>query len=444
MIKFTLSNDEINSNAGFSFVQRLLDSNPAMKLWDVLHPVKPNAEYSTSIVIRSQIGLMAAGECDYASIEKFRHDFLFQQLAGSAGIPSQSTLRQRLEKLSRRDWQSLADKCVASQLSGVALTTVGFHGLNLIPVDIDVSVFEDAESHKEGTGPSYHGVTGYAPIFCYAGREGYLVANELRPGSQHCENGAVEFVERCVGILVKAGRKPRELLVRVDSGHDSSDFIRKLEELGVHYLVKRNPRSENLVQLLDTVRSCEDAEHPHAGKTVFRGFRHDRKPGAYEEDEEFRGHMVVVGVERRIAPDGQRLLVPEIEVDSWWTDLPFTVRECEWLYHDHGTSEQFHSELKSDMGVELLPSGLFSVNKLVLGLASIAFNCLRLIGQKALVHEPKPKPSAERPLRHRLRLVLLDYIKVGCKVVRHAGETLLKFGRSCPNFTIMKGIYATC
>ncbi len=55
----------------------------------------------------------------------------------------------------------------------------------------------------------------------------------------------------------------------------------------------------------------------------------------------------------------------------------------------HGASEQFHSELKSDIGIEQLPSGR---------MAPIAFNCLRLIGDAAL-----PAPASEREPK-RLRL----------------------------------------
>ena len=36
------------------------------------------------------------------------------------------------------------------------------------------------------------------------------------------------------------------------------------------------------------------------------------------------------------------------------------------LYSDHGTSEQFHSEFKTDMDIERLPSGKFATNQLVL------------------------------------------------------------------------------
>ena len=153
--------------------------------------------------------------------------------------------------------------------------------------------------------------------------------------------------------------------------------------------------------------------------------------------------MVVQATERTILANGQRLLMPTVDVDSWWTNLPSGVRQCSALYNDHGTSEQFHSELKSDMGVELLPSGSMATNSLVLALATLAFNCLRAIGQTALACEPPPKDEERRLMRHRLRTVLLDYIKVGSKVVSHAGQMLLKFGRGCWNFLIMKEVYAT-
>ena len=223
-----------------------------------------------------------------------------------------------------------------------------------------------------------------------------------------------------------------------------SCFLRKLEELGVRYLVKRNPRRESPEQLLDSIRSYETPERTRRGKSIFRGVRTDRKPADYAEEETFNGFMVVEGVERTSEANGQRLLIPRVEVDSWWTNLPLCVRECVGLYHDHGTSEQFHSELKGDMGMELLPSGSMATNSLVLSVAAISFNCLRMVGQLALARMARPKPSRELPLRMRLRTVLLDFIKVGCKIARHAGQTLLKFGRNCYYFAIMKEIYANC
>ena len=93
------------------------------------------------------------------------------------------------------------------------------------------------------------------------------------------------------------------------------------------------------------------------------------------------------------------------EVNTYWTNLP-GCDEVIALYHAHGTSEQFHSELKSDMGVEQLPSGKFCVNRLVLLCAMIAFKLLRTIGQQAIKrahpNQSVPLATAHTPAKHHL------------------------------------------
>ncbi|MCQ2317279.1 MAG: IS1380 family transposase [Bacteroidales bacterium] len=436
MIKFSTSSENISSNGGFSFVSGILDSLPEMSLWDRLLAVRCNTRFPHQGIVRGAIGLMTAGCCDFADIEKFSGDAMFRHLVGK-DIPSQETFRQRLNQLALADWMPLVDSVASALLRKARLGRISLYGTDYIPLDIDVSVLEDKSSNKEGVAMSYHQVKGYAPIFCYAGTQGHMVADEMRPGSQHSEKGAVEFLRRCVGIMQEAGYEANELLLRVDSGHDSADFIQAAEALGVKYLVKRNPRRENELQLLDSIRSFEEPESPRPGKTVYRGIRSDRKPSGMKE---FNGFLVVEGVERTIQADGQCLLIPSVALDSWWTNLPFSVKECVRLYRDHGTSEQFHSELKSDMGVELLPSGSMATNALVLGLATIAFDCLRLIGDAALV---PPKKDSD-PKRMRLRTVLLDFIKIGCKLVRHANTLVLKVSRCFTYIDALRRVEAIC
>lgn len=224
MIKFSASFENISSNGGFSFVSGILDSISGMSLWDRLLAVHCNTRFSHQTIVRSAIGLMTAGCCDFADIEKFCGDAMFRHLVGQ-DIPSQETFRQRMNLLSETSWTPVVDGIVAELLRKASLGRISMHGTDYIPIDIDVAVMEDTSSNKEGVAMSYHQVKGYAPIFCYAGTQGYMVADEMRPGNQHCEKGAVEFLRRCVGIILKAGHKASELLLRVDSGHDSADFI---------------------------------------------------------------------------------------------------------------------------------------------------------------------------------------------------------------------------
>ena len=54
-----------------------------------------------------------------------------------------------------------------------------------------------------------------------------------------------------------------------------------------------------------------------------------------------------------------------MKVDTFWTSIPDSPEKVIDLYRDHATSEQFHSEIKSDLDLERLPSGKFATNQLV-------------------------------------------------------------------------------
>ena len=176
----------------FSFVKKLLESNSSLKVWEAEFPAAGNSCYSTSAIVRGIIGLMAAGNCNYADVEKFRSDFLFRQVVGGK-VPSQESLRQRLDALAKKDWRHILDANVIDQLSRASLTRIDIGGEKLIPLDIDVSVLEDTASHKEGIGLSYHKVNGFAPIFCYAGARGTWSPTSCAPETNTAKKARWNF-----------------------------------------------------------------------------------------------------------------------------------------------------------------------------------------------------------------------------------------------------------
>ncbi len=82
-------------------------------------------------------------------------------------------------------------------------------------------------------------------------------------------------------------------------------------------------------------------------------------------------------IERTIDKHGQHLLIPDIEIEGWWSSLEFDDEAIIALYADHATSKQFHREFKTDLDIERLPSGKFATNALVLACAAFAYNVLR-------------------------------------------------------------------
>ena len=156
-------------------------------------------------------------------------------------------------------------------------------------------------------------------------------------------------------------------------------------------------------------------------------------------DKKYNVNLIYVATERTILADGQVLLVPDVEVDTSWTTLKTTVEKIEELYHDHGTSEQFHSELKTDMDLERLPSGKFQVNDLVLHLALFAYNILRIMGQFSV--KCSETPLRKKAQRRRIRTVIQNMITCAAHVIKHSRRISLGFSISNKWFPILKNIY---
>lgn len=98
-------------------------------------------------------------------------------------------------------------------------------------------------------------------------------------------------------------------------------------------------------------------------------------------------------------------------------------------YHAPGECEQFHSELKTDMDLERLPSGKFQTNELVLELAILSYNILRMIGQESL---GKRNPCLKRTIkRRRHRTVINNLVNMSCHITKHARKLVIGLGRSC-------------
>jgi hypothetical protein len=94
-------------------------------------------------------------------------------------------------------------------------------------------------------------------------------------------------------------------------------------------------------------------------------------------------------MKRTMDKDGQFLLVPDYEIKSYWIRLVVDERALNGdtlisLYYDHATCEQLHSEFKSDLDLERLPSGKLSTNTLVLTLGAVTYHLLLLVGQEIL------------------------------------------------------------
>lgn len=56
--------------------------------------------------------------------------------------------------------------------------------------------------------------------------------------------------------------------------------------------------------------------------------------------------MVYEITERTMSADGQLFMIPDVEINMYWTSLDVSDEDVIELYHNHAVCEQFHSEIK--------------------------------------------------------------------------------------------------
>jgi len=424
------------SHAGLALVGSLLeDINLRKRVNELSVPgfVRPGVKHGDVVI--AAIGLLCLGKSDFTDIEPFREDEFFRRALGLKSIPSEATLRQRLDAMQDACGGILREESAALIRRHVRKLTP-CHG-QWVALDIDVSPFDNSGTKKEGVSWTYKKVDGYAPIFAYLGEEGYQVHCQLREGKQHCQDGTPEFLRQAIGYAKQITRAP--LLVRLDAGNDDLENVKICGKEKVDYIIKRNLRKESLEDWLVEAQAFGKCETPREGKEVWTGKTWKERDGKMYR-------VVFEVIYRTMTADGQKLLLPDIEVNTWWTSLKLSAKEVIALYHAHGTSEQFHSEIKTDMDLERLPSGKFATNATMLSLGLVAYNVLRLCGQQGLKGQRRLPTEQQAPLpkkvsRRRLRSVIQDLMYLAAKLTWHANRWKLSFWQNSPWRAVWSALY---
>lgn len=435
-IHIEFSDERLITPSGLVFVGQILGKSNFVKK---INRAPISNEYlqkqiKNGDILLTYIGMLCQGKPQYEAVREMMDDpgYYKYALGIAYAIPSAETLRQRFDMIGdslRGDiLQANIDMLREMKIEPAALEN------GYVPVDIDVTPFDNSKTKKEGVSRTYKGFDGYAPIMAYIGTEGYFVNTQLRVGKQHCQKETPDFLRETIELCRQLTDKP--LLIRLDSGNDASENIGIFMEESYRYnnvsfIIKRNPRQESKEEWLASVKDCcTNIQKPRDGKAVYIGqtFR-DVTYTLPNKTEKTAGIRTIYEItERTIDKHGQYFIVPDIELDTYWTNLPLSDQNIIDLYHAHGESEQYHSEIKTDMDVERLPSGKFDSNKLVLELTIIAYNILRIVGQESL--KKRDDPGRKKVRRRRIRTIISNLMQFAGHLTEHAGRLILSIGRS--------------
>lgn len=444
MKKFIIEqgDESLSTHTGLALIGALLTRTSLEKrLNKTKFPGAVNPRISNGDIAAAYIGLLCQGKSDFDHIEPFREDDFFAMALNIKETPSSPTLRQRIDIAACKSiWNNilLEESAVLLKKANTPLTPITLgeseDKRNYLSLDIDVSPFDNSNTKKEGVSRTYKGTDGFAPIFAYLAKEGYCVNAELRHGSEHCQNGTPEFIAKSIKYARKVTGLP--LLLRMDAGNDSVENIQVClnSETKADFIIKRNRRKDTPEGWLLIAKQQGACYQEREGKKVYYGLLTKYKK---ELQQDIR--LIYKVTEKTSSRDGQLFLVPEIEVETYWTSLPDPPHKIIELYRDHGTSEQFHSEIKTDLNLERLPSGKFATNNLILHFGVVAYNLLRMIGQATT--RMKNVPLRKKAERRRIRTVIQNLITLASRLISHARTKRLRFGKHSPWYTTFKEIY---
>jgi len=407
------------------------------RLQERLEPLGRYRGMSHLDMLKTYLGLLCVGKSDYEAAEGVRNDAFFRAALGIDQVPSASRLRQRMDELAL-EYARAIDGANFELLERLEVP-VSPVWTGHVPLDLDLFPQDNSGTAKEGVSYTYKGHDGYGVMAAYLGSEGWCLTADLKPGSENGQLGFGFILDRILGPAKRlAGRIP--LLLRVDSGHDALENRVRAGHEEIEFLIKWNPRKQCAADWLAHAESLghwADWSQPRPGKRVVTFSVYETQSWQGQETTHRR---VIRVIERSIDKAGQHLLVPELQLDGWWTSLDQPDQEIIALYQDHATSEQFHSEFKTDLDLERLPSGKFDTNTLVMALGAFIYNLLRWIGLAGLIGERSP--VRHKAKRRRLRTVMQELIYLAAKFSERSRQLRLRFSAHCPAFDAFKRVHA--
>ena len=437
---FKITDERIVTATGLAFAGNILEGSGLRKKLNSMDKTDKRSSHQIADgdIAATFISLACMGKPDFCAVnELIEEPAFYKEALNIKRIAAEETLRQRMDSIgdTRRD-AILESNVKLLQKNHVALTPDA-HGF--VVLDIDVTPQDNTKTKKEGVSRTYKSnVDGFAPIMAYLSKDGYLINTELRAGSQHCQKDTPAFLKETIGIAQQL--TDEKLLVRLDSGNDAAENIDILINRGCGFIIKRNLRQEDPEWWFEHLaRDCKDIRTPREGKKVYVGSTWKETSYTDGDGKVHSNYVKIVYeiIERTIDKEGQHLLVHDLETNMFWTNTPYSNQEVINSYHAHGESEQYHSEFKTDMGLERLPSGKSATNALVMELGMMAYNILRIIGQQAARMDDSP--MRKTAFRRRLRTVIMNLIMAPSHVTIHARKTWVGLG--CVNswrHTIMR------
>jgi len=413
--KIEKTEESLTAHGGLAL---LAEYNHGMGLRDLADRYLPgsgsNRGYAASAFVDSLVLLLQAGGRRLEDLRELRRESPLLKLVGRDEIPDSDTVG---------DWLRRMGDPKTGQAGLGAVRDILTHRLLRRDERKDYTLDMDAmqvEGEKQDAKFTYQGLKGYMPMLGYLFESGICLLDEFREGNESPGAGHVAFYRQCKERMPKEKRIAR---FRADSASYQAEVINELEEdhvlwtitadqdVAIQKLIKdipERPYSGCDYELAETVHSMGKT------KTSFRLVvkREERRQKSLFEQEKYFHYAVATNLpEEKSAFD----------VLTW--------------HNQRGQAENFNKELKIGFGQDQMPCGQIHANAVYFRIGAIAYNLF--VGFRRLAC-----PAAWG--RHTIATFRWKLIQIAGRIVRHAGQVVLKLAAETDLLTLAHGIRRRC
>lgn len=305
-----------------------------------------------------------------------------------------------------------------------------------IVLDMDVT---DDQVHGQQEGAffnTYYNGVCYAPLYIFCGR--HLLAAKLRPSNVVPASGALEELQRIIGIIREKWHQTY-ILVRGDSAYAREDIMKYCEsQVGVDYTLGMATNSQLQLRAHDVIQKAQaDYEQRLAPVTALMEtlFSPDDQPESVEQLVPSATWYRSLNYKTQKSWSRQRRVVTKVcygsegfEIRHVVTSLPAAKVPPSQVYTDEycarGEVENRFKEQQLDLFADRTSTQTFESNQLRLWLSSMAYVLMQAFRQHCLTKTPLAQATVGT-----IRLALL---KLGAKITVSVRRIVIAIASACP------------
>jgi hypothetical protein len=378
-----------------------------------------NRGFDPSVIVDTVVLMLQGGGRSLEDLRELKNEEGLMKLIGRDEIPEPDTVGDWLRRMGdpnrgQEGLKGLGE--VRDKINGRILKRDEIREYTLDP-DATEIIGEKADALF-----TYNKNKGYMPTLGFLYETPVCIYDEFREGNVPPAYGQKEFYLECKRRM-PVGKRIRNY--RADSASYQAELFNQLEEDGVRYgITADQDKAVKLAIALipsgdwkEPVRGCgyEIAETVHCMNETKKAFRlvikrEVRRQGEiFEQVGQYFYHAVAT---------------------NWLEEEKDTWEVLKW-HNQRGQPENFNKELKMGLGMERMPCGQTHANAVFFRIGVIAYNLF--IGFKRL-------SCPESWAKHTIATFRWKMVQVAGRIVKHAGETVLKLMIDLEKLELFKGI----